>query len=145
MQILTVHRALVTAAKLGEGGQTEAEASSLKDIAQTISDLERRSIAAEREASDRYLSAYLSDRVGAEFDGGIRGVYAVRFICHARRQRRRRFRPHAHAWFLNAFVLKIKGMPLLARLRAVFTALDKKCACVSLKQRPLQVAYVLTC
>ena len=71
---LTVHRALVTAAKLGEGGQTDVEATALKDIAQNISDLERRSIAAEREASDRYLSAYLSDRIGGEFDGRIRGV-----------------------------------------------------------------------
>ncbi len=71
---LTVHRALVTAAKLGDGGQSNDEAKGLRDIAQSISDLERRSMAAEREASDRYLSAYLSDRIGAEFDGRIRGV-----------------------------------------------------------------------
>ena len=61
---LTVHRALISAAKLGEGGQSESEATSLGDIAQSISDLERRSIAAERESKDRYLSAFLSDRVG---------------------------------------------------------------------------------
>ena len=71
---LTVHRALVSACKLGSGGQTDEEASSLYQVAQQISDLERRSIAAEREATDRYLSSFLSDRIGAEFDGRIRGV-----------------------------------------------------------------------
>lgn len=71
---LTVHRALVTAAKLGPGGQTKVEAENLDDLAQQISDFERRSIAAEREASDRYLSEYLSSRVGATFKARIRGV-----------------------------------------------------------------------
>ena len=71
---LTVHRALVKAFKLGEHGQTEKEAASLGDIAEQISDLERRSIAAERESNDRYLAGFLEDRVGAEFDARIRGV-----------------------------------------------------------------------
>ena len=31
---------------------------------------ERRSMAAERDTNDRYLAAYLSDRVGREFEGG---------------------------------------------------------------------------
>ena len=34
-----------------------------------ISDAERRSMAAERDTTDRYLAAYLADRVGAEFAG----------------------------------------------------------------------------
>ncbi|MEX0645101.1 MAG: RNB domain-containing ribonuclease, partial [Parvularculaceae bacterium] len=71
---LTVHRALVTAARLGPGGQTEAEARALPRIAEQISDLERRAMAAERESADRYRAGYLSDRVGVEFDGRIRGV-----------------------------------------------------------------------
>ncbi len=71
---LTVHRALVKAGKLGAGGQTETEANSLGDIAEQISDLERRAMAAEREASDRYLAEYLADREGVEFDARIRGV-----------------------------------------------------------------------
>ncbi len=71
---LTVHRALVAALKLGEGGQSEAEAAGLNDIAQSISDFERRSMAAEREASDRYLSAHLANRIGEEYEGRIRGV-----------------------------------------------------------------------
>ncbi|WP_425409114.1 ribonuclease R [Hyphococcus sp.] len=71
---LVVHRALVKAFKLGAHGQTEKEAAALGDIAEQISDLERRSIAAERESNDRYLAGYLENRVGAEFDARIRGV-----------------------------------------------------------------------
>ncbi|NOX96372.1 MAG: RNB domain-containing ribonuclease, partial [Alphaproteobacteria bacterium] len=71
---LTVHRALVKAFKLGESGQSAKEAVILQDIAEQISDLERRAIAAEREANDRYLAGFLEERVGAEFDARIRGV-----------------------------------------------------------------------
>lgn len=71
---LVVHRALVKAFKLGEHGQTEKEAQELGSIAEQISDLERRSIAAERESNDRYLAGFLETRVGGEFDARIRGV-----------------------------------------------------------------------
>ena len=71
---LTVHRALVKAFNLGANGQTAKEAAALSKIAEEISDLERRSVAAERESNDRYLAGYLEDRVGAEFDARIRGV-----------------------------------------------------------------------
>ncbi len=71
---LTVHRALVKAFKLGANGQTEKEAKALPKIAEDISDLERRSIAAERESADRYLAGYLEERIGTEFDARIRGV-----------------------------------------------------------------------
>ena len=71
---LTVHRALVKACKLGGGGQSEAEAIALPDIAEQISDLERRAMAAEREATDRYLAGYLEHREGAMFEARIRGV-----------------------------------------------------------------------
>lgn len=71
---LTIHRALVSACKLGEGGQTDDEAKRLPKIAELISDMERRAIAVEREANDRYLAGYLEDRIGEEFSGRIRGV-----------------------------------------------------------------------
>ncbi|MEX6634360.1 ribonuclease R [Hyphococcus lacteus] len=71
---LTVHRALVKAFKLGENGQTEKEAKALPEISQQISDLERRSVAAERESNDRYLAGYLEEKVGVEFEARIRGV-----------------------------------------------------------------------
>ncbi len=71
---LTIHRALVAACKLGDGGQTAEEAAQLPKIAEAISDLERRAIAVEREATDRYLAGYLEERIGEEFNGRIRGV-----------------------------------------------------------------------
>lgn len=71
---LTIHRALVAACGLGDGGQTAEEAARLQKIAELVSDMERRAIAVEREASDRYLAGYLEDRIGEEFDARIRGV-----------------------------------------------------------------------
>ncbi len=41
---------------------------------EAISATERRSMMAERDTTDRYLAAYLSERVGAEFGGIISGI-----------------------------------------------------------------------
>ncbi len=71
---LTVHRALIKACKLGDGGQTNIEAERLTEISENISTLERRAMMAERQTNDRYLSDYLSDQVGVKFDARIRGV-----------------------------------------------------------------------
>jgi ribonuclease R len=71
---LIVHRALISSLDLGEDGLTKEMGASLEDIASHLVDTERRSMAAEREATDRYLALYLSDKVGAEFEGRITGV-----------------------------------------------------------------------
>jgi ribonuclease R len=71
---LMVHRSLVRALGLGAGGLTDDEAGRLQDIAQAISDTERRAMSAERETADRLIAGYLADRVGAEFAGRISGV-----------------------------------------------------------------------
>ena len=71
---LTIHRALVRACNLGEGAQTSEEAAALNKISGDISDLERRSMVAERESKDRYLAGYLEDRIGGKFTARIRGV-----------------------------------------------------------------------
>ena len=57
--------------------------------AKLISDTERRSMAAERDTMDRYLAAYLSDRVGAEFAGPDFGRAAVWVVREAGRDRGR--------------------------------------------------------
>jgi ribonuclease R len=69
-----VHRALVKALRLGEGGLDDSEIGRLADVAQQISDAERRAMAAERETVDRLIAAHLADRVGATFTGRIAGV-----------------------------------------------------------------------
>lgn len=71
---LTVHRALIRALKLGDDGQTDAEASQLEGIAGDISTQERKAMAAERDATDRFIALYLSEQVGNEFPGRITGV-----------------------------------------------------------------------
>jgi ribonuclease R len=71
---LIVHRALVRALGLGDGGLTEGEAERLEQTAEEISAFERRAMAAERDSNDRYIAAYMSDRIGAQFDGRISGV-----------------------------------------------------------------------
>ncbi len=71
---LIVHRALVRALKLGDDGLSDWDVSRLKETADHITDCERRAMAAERDATDRYIAAFLQDRVGAEFEGRITGV-----------------------------------------------------------------------
>ena len=71
---LIVHRALIRAYKLGPDGLTDGEIEHLTRIAQDISGFERRAMAAERDSTDRYIAAFMSDRVGAEFQARISGV-----------------------------------------------------------------------
>ena len=71
---LIVHRGLITALGLGADGLSERDIQKMKDTAESITFAERRAMAAERDATDRYVAAFLADRVGAEFDGRITGV-----------------------------------------------------------------------
>lgn len=71
---LVVHRALIRAHGWGNDGLTDAEAERLGATAEHISGTERRSMQAERDTSDRYLAAYMADRVGTELSGRISGV-----------------------------------------------------------------------
>jgi ribonuclease R len=69
-----VHRALIKAFDLGEDGSTKSEISRLKETAEHISNTERRAMAAERDAKDRYIASYLDNKVGVIFDARITGV-----------------------------------------------------------------------
>ncbi|PWE48854.1 MULTISPECIES: ribonuclease R [Thioclava] len=71
---LIVHRALILGHGWGKDGLSAWDIENLEDTAKQISDTERRSMVAERDTTDRYLAAYLSDRVGSEFTGRISGV-----------------------------------------------------------------------
>mgnify|MGYP002778147794 FL=1 len=71
---LLVHRSLVSAYKLGEGGLPPEDATSFTEIGEHISMLERRAMEAERETIDRYVAAYLADHVGQLLDCRISGV-----------------------------------------------------------------------
>jgi ribonuclease R len=71
---LIVHRALVAAHGWGRDGLSPWDIEHLSDTAKQISDTERRSMVAERDTTDRYLAAFLSERIGVEMPGRIAGV-----------------------------------------------------------------------
>ncbi len=71
---LIVHRALISSHQWGEDGLSAEDIERLENTATHISETERRSMMAERDTTDRYLAAFLSERVGNEFTGRISGV-----------------------------------------------------------------------
>ncbi|TNC72369.1 ribonuclease R [Rubellimicrobium roseum] len=75
---LIVHRALIAAHRWGpdtrRDGLSDADIDRLDETGELISAAERRSMMAERDTQDRYLAAFLADRVGAEMAGRISGV-----------------------------------------------------------------------
>jgi ribonuclease R len=80
---LLVHRALITAFSLGEGGLSGAEdAARFAELARHVSMTERRAAKAERDTADRLVAAFLADRVGALFEGRIQGVTRFGLFVH---------------------------------------------------------------
>src|SRR5436190_1013934 len=72
---LVVHRSLIRALKLGSDGLPDSEdVRSLGEIGAQISAAERRAMVAERETVDRLIAHFLSEQIGATFDGHIGGV-----------------------------------------------------------------------
>ncbi len=71
---LLVHRALIRGRKLGEDGLRADDIGSLGLAAEHVTATERRATLAEREALDRYMAAYLSDKQGALFAARVSGV-----------------------------------------------------------------------
>jgi ribonuclease R len=71
---LIVHRALIRALGLGDDGLTDQDIARMNETAEHITVAERRAMAAERDATDRYVAAFMENRLGATFDGRITGV-----------------------------------------------------------------------
>jgi ribonuclease R len=71
---LLVHRALIKGLRLGRDGLTDEEAGDFPEIGDRITETERRAQTAEREAIDRYLTAFMSARIGGQFTARISGV-----------------------------------------------------------------------
>ena len=78
---LLVHRSLVSAYGLGPGGLSQGEAETMERIGQSISMLERRAMEAERDTIDRYVAAYLSERIGETVEARITGVTNFGFFA----------------------------------------------------------------
>jgi ribonuclease R len=78
---LLVHRALVKAYKLGDGGLPPGDEERFEQIGEQISMLERRAMEAERETVDRYVAAFLADQVGQLVECRITGVQPFGFFA----------------------------------------------------------------
>ncbi|WP_230481338.1 ribonuclease R [Sphingomonas sp. Leaf21] len=77
---LVVHRALVGAYSLGDGGLLP-EGDEMERLGTSISQMERRAMEAERETIDRYVAAYLSEHVGQVVETRITGVTNFGFFA----------------------------------------------------------------
>ncbi len=71
---LLVHRALILGCKFGTGALSAEEPARYPDMAEHITTTERRAALAERDAIDRYLTAFMADQIGAVFSARISGV-----------------------------------------------------------------------
>jgi ribonuclease R len=78
---LLVHRGLVKAYKLGEGGLPAADEERFEAIGEQISMLERRAMEAERDTVDRYVAAFLADQTGQLVECRITGVQPFGFFA----------------------------------------------------------------
>jgi ribonuclease R len=78
---LLVHRSLISGYKLGEGGLPSADTEKFTEIGEQISILERRAMEAERETIDRYVAAFLADKVGQILRCRITGVQPFGFFA----------------------------------------------------------------
>jgi ribonuclease R len=84
---LIVHRTLIDICNMcdkGTDGLVFEQAENLDSIATHISQTERRAMLAEREARERYLTNYMADKVGQEFDAIIAGVTSFGFFAELR-------------------------------------------------------------
>jgi ribonuclease R len=78
---LLVHRGLVKAYGLGDGGLPQGDEERFEQIGEQISMLERRAMEAERDTVDRYVAAYLADQVGQLVECRITGVQPFGFFA----------------------------------------------------------------
>ncbi len=71
---LIVHRALISALKLGDDGLSDEDMATLEELAGILCMTERRAMLAERETTDRLIAHFLSANIGADFTARISGM-----------------------------------------------------------------------
>ena len=114
-----------------------------RDIAEQISNLERRAMSAERDATDRYLSSYLEGRVGAEFDGRIRGVTRFGLFVTLDESGADGFIPIKDDLAQNIFITTKNATRLLVSAAAPNIGWAHRRACAWSRQRRSLAGYVL--
>lgn len=76
-----VHRALINAHRLGEGGLPDGAGDRFAAIGEHISMTERRAMEAERETMDRYVARHMRGHLGETVHARITGVQAFGFFA----------------------------------------------------------------
>jgi ribonuclease R len=71
---LLVHRSLIKGLTLGPDGMSGEQVAKLSEIGDQLTAAERRAQLAERDAIDRYLAAFMAEKVGLRFEARISGV-----------------------------------------------------------------------
>ncbi len=71
---LIIHRALISALKLGDDGIQQKDIERMTQIGQHLSFTERRAMSAERETNDRLVAHFMSEKINTTFEGRISGV-----------------------------------------------------------------------
>ncbi len=74
---LLVHRSLITALGLVKNGLPAGSSDALEQVSEHVTMTERRAQAAERDASDRYVAAFMADKTASVFAARVSG--ATRF------------------------------------------------------------------
>ena len=73
---LLVHRSLITALRLGDGGlRDDVDVEAFQDLGASISAAERKSMEAERSAKDRFVAMLMAERIGGTFRARITSVH----------------------------------------------------------------------
>ncbi len=75
---IIVHRSLIAALSLGDDGLPKEV--NLNEIGEQVSFTERRAAFAERAATERYIAAFLKDKIGQTFKGRIGGLTPFGFF-----------------------------------------------------------------
>ena len=111
---LIVHRALVTALKLGEGGISPEQEAMLEVIATDISAAERRAMQAERETIDRLVAGFLERKDRRGLQGTHQRRHQGGAVCHAGGHWCGRIRSHIYD---RRRVLPVRSGPALGNGR----------------------------
>ncbi|NJO38354.1 MAG: RNB domain-containing ribonuclease [Rhizobiales bacterium] len=73
---LLVHRSLITALQLGEGGfAQDVDIEAFRELGTHISACERKSMEAERSAKDRFVAMLMAERIGSAFPARVTSVH----------------------------------------------------------------------
>ncbi len=79
---ILVHRALISALQLGEGGLSKADEEVFADTARHISQRERQAASAEQDSVDRYVAAFMKNQINKSFNAHISSVNTFGMFIH---------------------------------------------------------------